>query len=643
MADPFLELGGQYHDEDPFEKLGGVYHEEKPVKKSISNRAKQFFMDNVVNPSKDIFHQADSFAGGFNQGLANIPVGFANLGISGLNFLPGVDIPHIKQFDFAEHNPSSTAGEIASFFAPGGVAKGLSKVPEVVEAAKGLGKLPGMQKISEIISNNPLKSKIAGNALLGGAYSDPDHQLLGMGLGAAVPLGIEGIKAIANPVETLAKSINTNLTPEQLQKNLDITRGTETGLGDVIGSPMAKRWLENILTKVPLNNANEIMMKNAGKVVEKGNDLLNTILGKNDKANIESHLNDALQDSYKLHKKEKNLHYDDVNNLADKLGFDLKLKGFSNEAKNFIDAINDTNVLKYEPEAKKILSKLDIYKNPTQVEKLSFKGSNIQLPDHLIPKEFEKNISLKEANILKGKLKEFSDKYSLSPSISDRNASGIFKKLNSSLGKDIHEELEKFGNKELHNEYKSAQDNYGKKFAPFLDRELYKFSIGRADPDTLVSSFIKTGKSNDRATLLSKLIDRLPEDKKSLPGYIYLQRAIDEEGNINPNKLKTLLSKNSLGDRQFNALFPNDNLRKQLRDYISLVSKNEKGLRLMENPATGQMNMDILPLFSKSKGGLAAKILTARPLTNLLTSEDVRNNVVRNLIEKQRGKQGLFD
>ena len=118
-------------------------------------------------------------------------------------------------------------------------------------------------------------------------------------------------------------------------------------------------------------------------------------------------------------------------------------------------------------------------------------------------------------------------------------------------------------------------------------------------------------------------------------GYGYLQRAMDENGVINPMKLKTLLSRNSLGPRQMKALFPDAKIRNELLDYTALIGKNTKGLKLMENPETGQMNMDILPLLSKSPGGLAAKVLGANPLAKKLSNEKTRNNLVKQMIANQ--------
>jgi len=144
--------------------------------------------ENIVKPIADI-------AGGFGQGIANIIPGAANLGISGINAVGG-NIPKVPMFDMAPHNSAATTGEIASFFAPGGILKALGKIPKVANVAESAMNVPfiekGINAASNLLGKAPRTSKLAGNALLGGVYA-PDNPLLGMGLGAAGGLIGEGV------------------------------------------------------------------------------------------------------------------------------------------------------------------------------------------------------------------------------------------------------------------------------------------------------------------------------------------------------------------------------------------------------------------------------------------------------------------
>jgi len=433
-----------------------------------------------------------------------------------------------------------------------------------------------------------------------------------------------------------SNALRGNLTPEDLKNNLRITQGTETGLGDVIGSPFLKRLNENILTKIPFSGANEAMQRNAGHIVERGHSLLDQLAGKSKIENLDKYLHDALKASYKSHQGEKNAHYKGVNKLADEVGLELNLPNFANKVKEHKNAIEDTQIIKYEPEMQSLLRKLGGYEEPVTTKTTT---GNI-VDEFGKPLSQETKVSrprLKEANLLKGKLNELANKHGSSSNPTDRHLAGVFGDLARTLKGDIENEIESGGHAPLKAAYKAAEENYAKNFSPFLDKEIYKYINGNADPETLISSFVKTGKSNDRANLIKKVTDKLPMEDRNLLGHGYLQRALDENNVLNPLKIKTLLSRNALGPKQFEALFPNPVLRNALRDYVNLVDMNTKGLKLMQNPETGQMNMDILPLLSKSPKSLGAKMLGAPIIANKLKSEKTRTKLVNKMAKKTKG------
>jgi hypothetical protein len=450
---------------------------------------------------------------------------------------------------------------------------------------------------------------------------------------ALVPAG----KALASLGKLRPKNfLRGNLSPEDLKNNLRITQGTETGLGDVIGNPMLKRFNENILSKIPFSGVNEAMQKNAGEIINRGHSLIDQLAGKSDIGNLDKYLNDALKESYKSHQGEKNAHYKGVNKLADEAGLDLDLPNFADKVKQHKNAIEDTAILKYEPEMQNLLRKLGGYENPSKTEITPSTMVNVAtgkpLPDEVNVTPAKKP-KFEEVNLLKGKLNQLSRQHGASSAPSDRHLAGVFGDLARTLKEDIEGAIEKSGHEPLKNAYKAAEENYAKKFSPFLDKQIYKFLGGNADPETLIQSFVKTGKSSDRANLIKKVTDKLPAEDRNLLGYGYLQRAMDENNVLNPLKLKTLLSKNSLGNKQFEALFPNPVLRNALRDYVNLVDMNTKGLKLMQNPETGQMNMDILPLLSKSPASLGAKMLGAPIVAKKLRSEKTRTKLVKKMVK----------
>jgi hypothetical protein len=161
---------------------------EPQQQQGLLQRAGDFAQRNINEPiERNIVNPTISRAGGFGQGLANIAPGLANLGISGINALGG-NLPKVPMIDLAHHNPEAQQGELLSFFAgPGGVLRSFGRIPELYSAAHSAMKIPmiaeGIKHASNLLGKSPAASRVAGNALLGGAYA-PDNPLIGMGLGA---------------------------------------------------------------------------------------------------------------------------------------------------------------------------------------------------------------------------------------------------------------------------------------------------------------------------------------------------------------------------------------------------------------------------------------------------------------------------
>lgn len=416
-----------------------------------------------------------------------------------------------------------------------------------------------------------------------------------------------------------------SLSPDELKENLEAANGTNTGLGDVIGSPFLKRQYENVLSKFPFSGANEKLNRSAKSVFDKGNNALSILLSGNSPENANDQLSNALLDQFKSNRDKKNSLYKSVNDLADKSDFIVSSDNFIDKLKDYSDAIESTNFLKYEPDINKIYTKIKKY------------GTN------------EKGISLKEANILKSRFNDYSNQLSISPDPDKRYLSGIFKNLSNSLKSDIRDSIDNSNNNELKSSYEDAEKNYKEKFSPFLDKSIYRFIGGNADPDTLTQNFVKISKGADRSKELSKLTSILPENKKGLLAYSYFSRSLDKDGNLNPGKLSTLI--NNLGKNQFKALVPDSSMREELNKFNKLYSMNNKSVNLMQNPATGQQALDIMPLLLSHAGsslaggalggfpgalaGLVAPGLASRPIVNWLTSPSVRESIVKKMIENK--------
>lgn len=469
------------------------------------------------------------------------------------------------------------------------------------------------------------------NGPVGGAIKGAGLNLIGAGAGKL----LEALRP--------SKMFRGTLSPEELQANARAAQGTETDIGNVIGSPLLQRQYENVLAKAPMSGAVDTMQRTGQAVEKRGENVLSNVLGVNSPENVTDQVHEALLKQFDAHQTVKNDMYTEANNLADQTGLKLELPNFAKKANEYSDAIDSTNMLKFEPDMAKIFNKLKNYKNP--VQQSTNTGAIIdQSGNPLINETTTTYPTLKEANLLKGKLNNYAQMAGKSPDPAQRNMARVFGDLASSLKGDIQSTIDQSGAGALKTAYNQAEENYAKNFSPFLDRDIYKFLNGKADPDTIVQSFLKTGQV-DRGRSLAKLTSKLTPDEQRLIAYSYLSRAVDNEGNLNPAKLATLVGK--LGKNQFKTLIPDADLRNQLTDYRKLYKMNTKAVNTMHNPPTGQQVMDLITKGAGAMGGnmllgpvgalagWAAPGLASRGLVKAMTNEGTRGNMIKAMIENK--------
>ena len=634
LADKFH---GKYYSDIPKDEFYTKFgiSAEKPTS-GIDEGALQQSLKGFSNVGKDAFSKFESFSGGLpvkppapSNFVAGAGQSVQNVG----NLLSGGAIPMADQAKWESalgiNNPNAAdrlAQGIGGYL-PFGLAGGAGLLGQTLAGgAYGLSQgRPGQENLMGLLPEGKVGAAIEGaglNALAGG---------------------------VAKAFEATRPSnlLRGNLPDEELIANAKAAEGTTTGLGDVIGSPFLKRQYENVISKLPFSGANAKLQQAAQAVESKGNAILNTMLGKNNPDTVNEQLSGALMNEYKKHQAVKNIFYDKANKIADESGFALDSSNFAKTASKFSKAIEDTTFLKHEPDMASIYNKLQNYKrSPTEITET--KG-NILGPDG-IPIITDRNVKttrLQEANLLKSRLETKSRSLKASPEEENRSLGEVFGQLALSLRGDIAKSIKNTGNPALKKEYFVAERNYAQNFSPFLDKDIYKFIGGKnTDSDTLVSTFLSQSKTSDRANLLSKFMNKLPENEKNLVGFSYLSRAVDKEGNLNPGKLNTLIDK--LGKNQFKALIPDPVMRKSLMDYSRLYKMNTKAVNLMQNPATGQQNLDILPaalthsgaaMMGGAVGGLPGALaglvvpgLMSKPLVNMLTSGKTRENLIKAML-----------
>lgn len=538
-------------------------------------------------------------------------------------------------------NLANTPHNIANKFGYGNVIPNFAPTSFDYGAALGLKKENEnklIQAIPELatslaIPGSTVPRMIAGQAVFGATQNE--DPLMGAVLGGA------GAAAGAGAGKLLEASFNklrpsnlfkSNLSDEQLIQNVMNTAGTETPLGDVIGSPSLKRLSENILPHVLGSGAEQSAQRTAKKIVEKGESLLSEIRGGQPiHENYGVKIRDALQAAAEAAKKEKTAKFNKVNKIAEENKIQTTRDNLRKEAQEILKEIKEDKHLASFTNASDISLLEKIIKKPTTKELTESK-----IIDPITNKPFKSKkqqttlpaYSLKKTDILKGKIGE--NAYEATTK-GEAPKAQIYTRLKQALEKDVKEAIENSSNTELKQAHKQAMDYYKTEYAPFKDKDVMKFISSSSDPDLLLNHFVRIGKA-DRSHILQKL--RLGKEKGSLVGSAYLSPAY-ENGELNPVKLNTLYHK--LGTRQKLELFGKENNR-QLKQYLDLVNKNKEGFNLMFNPKTGARLGHIGSIAAAAAHLPSALTLSAlgRGANKLLTSESFRNKLVNAMIANKQ-------
>lgn len=633
--------------------------------KSIDPRIKE--LDYATGQNRNLVDSLRDVAAGAIGGLGKGGQTIASLATGG--YAPQVDFDAIEN---AIRSPNkSMGGEIlrgAGEYAPYGAAGGTSLLGQAL-AGGASGAALTKEGESNVFGLLP-------SGKLGGAI---ESSLLNMLTHGALK-GAEKLRP--------SKMFRGELSEKELARNLALTQGTETGLGDVIGSPFLKKRLENTLTSLPFSSANESLQRTGKEVTRRGENILNDLLGDHEPHTVPQKIADDLNELFKQREIEKTGHYTKFNDLSKQENLKLDLNGFSKTAKKYEAALRDTNLLQSEPEAASLLNRLTRYADPIPVEEGRFTANrgkyepynpkmestenintypnapiinpkietqealNIKNPERskFTPLNAsglvsEKTIPAKEALLLKGKLNALANQAASSSDANQRGLAKVFGSLASSLGKDIRGSVSETKNPKLINALNQAEENYKNNFSGFLDKEIYKYIGGEENPETIIRNFIKNTPNADLASSITKLAKHISPQSKDLLAYGYLSRALDNEGNLNPAKLSTAIKK--LGHNQLKALIPDPFMRKRLLDYSKFEGMNKEAQNLMFNPKTGQRLGDagitaLIALLGHMAGGnvpgiaaAGATVLGGKVLTKALTSPSIRESLVNRMIENK--------
>jgi len=433
---------------------------------------------------------------------------------------------------------------------------------------------------------------------------------------------------VAKFIESLRPSnlLRGSLTPEQLRRNLHITRGTETSLGRVLDNPSMMRLFENILPHVIGSGAEKSMLRNAENI-------RNMMQFPTAPENFGETIRSALQHSAQEVQAQKTANFGRVNELAEQHGVTTPRNNMRTEAQRILaESGTDPH-----------LSQLMDAGDRRFLESLAD-------PEHI------GDYSLRNTDILKGKMGEHAREAAAN---SQHPKVSIYNRLRNALARDSDEAIQNSSSSELRDAHTEAMNHYRNEVVPFEDPDIVKFTRKGGDPDLILSHFLKGG-SNDRATLLNKMLTKLDPETINHVRSAYFSKAINDEGQFNPIKFRALYNKLSQNPNQFRALYPEPELRQSLKDFADLIHKNAESYGLMFNPKTGARNTEGLikglSLKAGQIGGAGIAHSLAWPLiagatlgkgaTKLLTSEKVRESLINKMIRNQpivgdRGKKAL--
>lgn len=458
---------------------------------------------------------------------------------------------------------------------------------------------------------------------------------------AAMPFALEGmVRGVPKAANALRPTnlLKGGLSDAELSANLRAAKETNTDIGNIIGSPTLKQIFENITAKAPFSGAEKLLGKMANQVSERAESLLSEA-GKGIPAGDRNViLKNTIEDAYQTQSKIKTDLYAPVNELAAKESFNLELPSLEKFSKEFGDSLNDSFLMKNDKTLRTAFNELSKYSKVTGSDSLGTLG-----PDGLLSKsQVTKAPTILEAKVLAGRLDTEASKHMSSPNPADRFVGGKFSDAAKAIRSDINSQIEKKGSPELNSRYKEADKNYAENFSQFLDSDVYKLTRPDANAETIINDIIKPGKRSDKYTRIEKIQNILPENQRNILGEAWLRNSLEKTGALNPKEFARLID--SLGVRQFKALFPDAKFREKLIDYGKLRGMNESALSRMANPKTGA-SLGLTQLIGMQGGGVGAFLLSGNlPLAAILgVGPQVGSNILNKIFTSPKLRERFVE
>jgi len=469
--------------------------------------------------------------------------------------------------------------------------------------------------------------------------------LLGGVGGGLIGGGIESARE-SNWLPYLASKMRGKLSNEELAKNAGTALGTETNLGRVIGSPILSRIYEDLLKNTPFSGAKAASDRTSKVMENRAEDTFTNLYNQSGKfkhgANIaDENVGEIVQKNLQKSAKElRNIssqNYKTISDLGKEFGIVVTPKNLPEVAQQILTELDRTPLTKLnaDPKLRATLKKyVESLKNAPGAEDVESLG-------HVEAKLGQE--SWKRLNA------------------GDRYESGKLNELGTATRKDIDEAIMDSGVPELIDLGKEAKSFYRQNIAP-LNKGTMKKYIN--DPDltqseNIIANFIKFGAKGDKVKTMQLLTKHLsPETMDKLRYHIF--SPVDEQ----PLTHSLVTKFNKLGPKQQAELIPDQNIRGQLKDLSRLAKLNPDTFNEMFNPKTGakvvpleilkQVYHKIAPALGIAGGAAAGTVggipaalsvagtfAAAKGATKLLTSEKVRNKIVKAMIKGEQPRTEL--
>lgn len=423
---------------------------------------------------------------------------------------------------------------------------------------------------------------------------------------------------------------------EEIIANERAAKGTETPLHAVTGSPTLQAVHENVSSHVMGGGGAKVNERINTQIEGRVNSILDNLLNNNQKNGLTTGhesvssghtVKRVLDAAFDTARKEKNNLYNESAELAKKLDVKFHLNEFGQELLQSADIIRSSPLYKTNSKFKKafndVAGLIEYKHNPTLVQLKSL---------------------MNDLDLNGQKLQKL-------PNGADMYIGQLYSELANKGRQEIKNIIKDSGSKELIEAYGEAEENYVNNYRPFLESDVHNFFAKDQNAHTVVREIIKPSKRVDNAAAIEKIQAIMPEGNQNLLGYTYLKNCIDKEGHLNINEFNNLI--NSLGNKQFEALFPNVENRQALTDFTRLYKMNAAARGHMFNPKTGYSVQKALSQFSPmtvafgllvSGNPIGALIaigvppLAARYFNSRMTNPEFREATLKRMLTSQKGK-----